>query len=78
MWADGEDSLNFFMKLTHSACPSMERLKQPSLSYARLSAPHCSTIASGRYTSITLLMVDWKSRTKSSSAMPSFSGTFTL
>lgn len=34
--------------------PLRERLKHPSLSPASESAPHCRTIALGRYTSITL------------------------
>ena len=42
-----------FMNSTHFACPLSVRLKQPSLSPERESAPHWSTMALGWYSSIT-------------------------
>jgi hypothetical protein len=44
---------DLFMNSTHLACPLRVRLKQPSLSPERESAPHCSTMALGWYSSIT-------------------------
>ena len=44
--------------------PLSERLKQPSLSPASESAPHCSTIALGLYTSITLRITFFKKKSE--------------
>ncbi|CAK5280909.1 unnamed protein product [Mycena citricolor] len=43
---------------TQAACPCIVRLKQPSLSPARESAPHWRTTAEGRNTSM-ILAITW-------------------
>ena len=66
------------MNPTASACPSSDREKQPRRSLARESAPHCTTIAPGRNTSMALVITGRKMRMKVASSIPSRSGTFTL
>ena len=57
--------------------PLRERLKQPNLSPARESAPHCSTTAEGLQTSMTFDITGLKIISQASSSIPSRSGKFT-
>ena len=71
-------TLKVFMNFTQSAWPSRDRLKHPSRSAARESAPHCNTTAPGLYVSMTFCITDLKMARNPSSSMPSCNGTFTL
>ena len=66
--------LKDFINSTHLAWPFEDKLKHPNLSPDRLSAPHCNTIAPGRYHCITYDIIGSNIEAYDSSSIPSLRG----